>query len=596
VKEETIPQTSHVPRPTSSGRGQGEGGFISDIIISYICFGLLFPNEQFMKSLFIVCLLFLQSFCFSQSWQWSRQIGGSGFDNAQISYIDSSGNIFIWGNYATNPGGPPSWTGSNLTIENQTLIGIRSSFIAKYTVNGNLLWVRNLAPMNGSCVVNMEFNSLNNDFILTGYYSDSINLPGTPLGNPGVNQFLAKMNLDGYCSWAKTIGSYFSIAAVTPDDNGNLYLSGFAAKNTMIDSCTLSHGLFIAKFNSSGNSIWTKNLCSTDNPYFDLKHLSYYNNGIYAMGYTQGFGTLKIDTISIEIQYLQNVIGILCLDSLANAKWFKVDGYPSSVVGNRSCDMNRRGEIFMFSIVEDTVVFGNDTLTGQGLSRVIAEYNSDGQLISTNHLLYNSNYSGYTSRGVYAQEDSIFYIIDSFSGTAVIGEYYLTAEKDPDILLAKFNDAGECLGAEHLGGGQGTSVYPGPDGVYITGVFSPLPSDTGTITVGNQTYHTYGYEDIIFAKHDRMTGTKETRRNDNSLVIYANPSKGSFRVKIPDAIVNSSSLLLTIYNNQGKIIHSTRFAPQGETPQFDLSGQPAGVYPVTISNGKKTYTGKLVVE
>jgi hypothetical protein len=549
-----------------------------------------------MKYRFIVFLLFLQSICFSQSWQWSRQIGGSGFDNAQISYIDAEQNVYIWGNYASNAGGPPLWTGQNCQIGNQTLIGIQSSFIAKYDKNGVLTWVRNLAPKDYSLLYIIQYDSLGGNFILSGGFEDSINLPGFQLEHPGNNQFLAKMNSDGICTWAKNLGCCCYILSLAPDSHGNIYVAGRTLKPTTIDTCLLSKGDFIAKFNSSGKAIWAKTICSSDNPYFDIRRLTCYQDQLYTMGYTQGYGTLTLDTISIEIQYGQNAIGIFCLDSLAHGLWFKVDGSPYAVVGENTCFMTSTGNMYLLSSVLDTVVFGSDTLPGQGYRKIVAKYNSDGNLLAVNQIFCHTDYNGLNGYSLYAQNDGTYYIATSFSGTAVIGEYYLTAYKDPDILLAKFNDAGECLGAEHLGGGQGTSVYPGSDGVYITGVFSPLPSDTGTITVGNQTYHTYGYEDIIFAKHDLMTGTKETRRNDNSLVIYANPNKGSFRVKIPNDIVNSSSLVLTIYNNQGTIIHSTRFAPQGESPQINLFGKPAGIYPVTISNGKKTYTGKLVVE
>jgi hypothetical protein len=578
------------------GEGAGGGALFSDIIISYICFGLLSINEQLMKYRFIVFLLFLQSLCFSQSWQWSRQIGGSGFDKAQISYIDSADNIYIWGNYADNSGGSPLWTGQNCYIGNQCLIGIQSSFIAKYNNDGSLLWSRNLAPNNQSVLKIMQYDSLAGNFILYGEYHDSINFPGVPLQSSGYNQFLARMDLAGNFLWSKTIGCCCYLRAVTPDDLGNLYVAGYALSSTNIGTCSLTKGYFIAKFNTTGNSEWAKNICPTMDPYFDIQRLAFYKDNLYAMGYAQGNGTLTFDTISFEMSYYRPVIGILCMNNQAQARWFKIDGVPGAVVGGNSCLMKSNGNIYFYAFVKDTVIFGNNTLPGQGITAVVAKYNSEGVLWGVNHLLYHTDYNGLNSRGLFVQDDGTFYITDSHSDTAIIGEYYLITEKDPDIFLAKFNDDGECLGTDHLGGGQGISIYPGKDGVYMTLVFSPFPTQNDSIKIGSQTYNTYGYEDIIFAKHDLMTGTNETRRNDNSLVIYANPSKGSFRVKIPDDIANSGSLVLTIYNNQGMIIHSTRFVPQGETPQINLLGQPAGVYPVTISNGKKTYTGKLVVE
>jgi len=214
------------------------------------------------------------------------------------------------------------------------------------------------------------------------------------------------------------------------------------------------------------------------------------------------------------------------------------------------------------------------------------------------HLLqFNFGYGGYNAPGLYLSSPGSYFITDSFTGTAVFGLDTITSISPSDLFIARLSDSGDCLGFDHVGSGQGLSVVADGSGVYMTGVFSNFPSDTGSIRIGNDYFTTYGFEDIVFAKHDLMTGIEKGRTaGDNNLVIYANPNKGSFRVKLPDEFLHENNLSLTVYDSQGKIIKSRNISLNQDYPRLDIFGQSPGVYFVTVSNGKKSYSGKMVVE
>jgi hypothetical protein len=90
---------------------------------------------------------------------------------------------------------------------------------------------------------------------------------------------------------------------------------------------------------------------------------------------------------------------------------------------------------------------------------------------------------------------------------------------------------------------------------------------------------------------------KKTLKNDgNSIVIYANPNKGSFRVIVPEDFINEKSLLLNIYDNTGKLIKNQYLQITDDRPSVDIYGVKPGQYSITVSNGKKIYYGKMIVE
>jgi hypothetical protein len=65
---------------------------------------------------------------------------------------------------------------------------------------------------------------------------------------------------------------------------------------------------------------------------------------------------------------------------------------------------------------------------------------------------------------------------------------------------------------------------------------------------------------------------------------------------IPDDLNHEKNLVLTIFDNKGRVIRRESLNFNDETPRIDILGAEQGVYPITLSNGKTTYRGKLVVE
>jgi len=66
----------------------------------------------------------------AQSWQWANHIGGTGFDDASISYVDAQHNIYLYGEYAIDYG-MPQFQGRDCYFGPDTLRGAKYKFYSK---------------------------------------------------------------------------------------------------------------------------------------------------------------------------------------------------------------------------------------------------------------------------------------------------------------------------------------------------------------------------------------------------------------------------------------------------------------------------------
>ena len=105
-----------------------------------------------------------------------------------------------------------------------------------------------------------------------------------------------------------------------------------------------------------------------------------------------------------------------------------------------------------------------------------------------------------------------------------------------------------------------------------------------------------GY-DIYIAKLDAITGVENVERvANNSLLIYANPNQGKCNITIPAEFNNEKILVLSIFDNTGKLIQQNKLNINDGTIKLSLEAEAKGIYNVSLSNGKRSYSGKIVFE
>jgi hypothetical protein len=201
---------------------------------------------------------------------WTKQLGTSSSDQAYSVAIDSNNNVYITGSTAGSLDGPNA--------------GEDDAFLAKYDSTGDRVWTKQLGTSSYDGTFSVAIDS-NNYVYITGYTGGS--LEGSNAGS--YDAFLAKYDSStGDRVWTKQLGtSSLDVAySVAIDSNNNVYITG--ATGGGLDGLNAgSADAFLAKYDSTGDRVWTKQLgTSSYDEAFGVAIDS--NNNVYITGYTEG--------------------------------------------------------------------------------------------------------------------------------------------------------------------------------------------------------------------------------------------------------------------------------------------------------------------
>ena len=212
---------------------------------------------------------------------WVRRIGGAGSDTAFSVSTDSSENIVVAGQYASNPLSIFAADGNSVFAFSNP--GTNNAFVVKYDPSGTPLWARKIGGYNGSDGCNSVTTDSSGNVIVTGNYT-SIPLSifaangateSFSLTNSGSNDaFIVKYDSSGTPLWVRRLGGTSSDIgnSVMTDSTGNIIVTGnyasspvniFATNGSTV-SFTLSNSAgfdaFIVKYNSGGTPLWARKI------------------------------------------------------------------------------------------------------------------------------------------------------------------------------------------------------------------------------------------------------------------------------------------------------------------------------------------------
>jgi hypothetical protein len=305
---------------------------------------------------------------------WVREIGGSGYDQANALALDSSGNLCITGTFA-NTATFDSGTGEVLVVTT----GSQHPFVCKYDLDGNLLWVKNFGAE--SAFVSWALAIDASDHIYTtGHFSDTGDFdPGaetfnqTSYGGPDI--YLLKMDTNGNFNWAKQMGGTDTISGGSPitdwgyslaiDAENNVLLAGHFKGSASLDpnSSSVTHisegsvDAFVCKIDEAGNLMWINQYGSAS---FDEGRAvaTDIDDNVYFSGFFSN--TVDFDSGASEFTMTSNGskdVFITKLDSNGQIVWAKQIG-GNSGVSNRCISTNVAGDMVYVGIeFFDTIDF-----------------------------------------------------------------------------------------------------------------------------------------------------------------------------------------------------------------------------------------------
>lgn len=185
--------------------------------------------------------------------------------------------------------------------DNLYISGSDQYFLSKYNNNGNLVWNKTKAGLSASDIILTN----NNDIYATssGALLCKFDASGNELFTP-----ITVANTDPH-----------SIST----DNNNVYIVGKVTGNAVFGANTYSTGLFIVKYNSAGQLLWSKNVLSTGS--FGTNAIITDGSYVYVASTTFIPSSGQASSISIGSVSSASITGVclMKLDINGNVIWIK---------------------------------------------------------------------------------------------------------------------------------------------------------------------------------------------------------------------------------------------------------------------------------
>lgn len=303
--------------------------------------------------------------------QWQKLLGGNSTDRAYGVAIDSSNNIYVVGDFASNIvgdydmalakydtsgnlqwqrslGSSPADTAYGVAVDSSGYVYVtgRSLFssvsydaiIAKYDSSGTIQWQNYLAGGSGDHGRGVGVDSSGNSY-MGGYTSSS--------GAGSLDVLLAKYNTSGTIQWQRTLGSSNTEIgyAATADSSGNSYVTGYATNGSSV---------LVAKYDTSGTIQWQRTLTNTS-------------------GYSQSGYSIAVDASGnvYVTGYSQNVDGFDILiakyNSSGTIQWQRTLGSAGTDTGF-GITVDLLGDVYVVGQVDTNIVIAklpsDGSLTG----------------------------------------------------------------------------------------------------------------------------------------------------------------------------------------------------------------------------------------
>lgn len=196
---------------------------------------------------------------------WVRQLGASsgGQDLASDVALDQDGSVIVGGDT------------SGVLHEDSHVDSSRNGMIAKYSNDGELLWVRQLGSQDAESVGNLgtygygtavdSFNSV----YLVGKTSRVLDASGgTKLGTEP-DAFIAKYSSDGLLLWKRQLDSensgYDQAWDIAVDGTDRIYVSGSTSSSFEAEQASAgADDAFLAQYDINGNRVWLRQFGTAD--------------------------------------------------------------------------------------------------------------------------------------------------------------------------------------------------------------------------------------------------------------------------------------------------------------------------------------------
>jgi hypothetical protein len=473
---------------------------------------------------------------------WAKSAGGNSVDQGSSIASDGVGNTFVTGWFASS-----SITFGSITLINASS-GLIELFIVKYDANGNVVWANRASGRAGGTCITVD--GVGNSYVSGNFTGSSVTFGSTVINNSGGSNddiFIAKYDISGTPVWAKAIGgsAFDYVNGLVSDSNGNTYLTGwFQSPSIAVGSITLTNSgvseMFVAKFNTNGNSVWAKSYAGgglTGNIAVDANENTFITGSFANSSMT--FGNMTLTNAGNENLFIAKY------DASGNTVWAKSAGGASYDSG-KDIAINGDGSIYLVGrFSSPSITFGSTTLSNSG--------NEDMFIAKLEKTLP-------------AQEHCDF----TWSSSNMTVNFSMSNPNCTNFIW-------------DFGNGNTSTINPNPIVTYATpGTYSAcfqcnIPANClscATITVPSNSSGTTGIEEL---------------QNTSGFSIYPNPSSNYITIENNNVQLNSTYFIL---NSIGQLVLSGQLT--GELTTVDISGLSNGIYLVQIETDSGRVSKQII--
>ena len=539
-----------------------------------------------MKKMLIVLLLLLPALTYAQNWQWANAATYSDTNSMSSTLtVDLQGKVYVAGYFSSDTLMFNSFTITNPTHSSHAM------YMVKYDSSGNVLWAKNIGENGG--IVNAVADNFGNVYVAGNFSTSTMNFgTDTLINGSEENMFLTKFDSSGNFVWARcpynidtTMHLYNCVvSSVSTDLSGNVFITGDYNSGTRLvfgsDSLDTT-GLFIVKYDSSGNVSWGKS--SESGEASSIKTDT--NGNVFVTGIFSGsmnFGSITITCSSPDF----GSIFLVKFGSSGNALWavqaspyYNTNCEPGIVTTDLSGNAYISGNIYVapFQYPPCLMFFGNDTVTTEG-SNYVAKYSSSGGLIYVKSIVYVNSLS--TDKG------NNLLIAGSFDPPYTTFGTSDTLTSNSGIYLTKFDSSGNIywaispnvntINADNWASSVTNDSY---GNIYVSGNFESQVITFGSTSLTESSNSFYS-EDMFIAKVNDggivYTNIPSLIKKDNDFLLYPNPCINEITIIASDNITN-----ISITNLLGQTVFIQDY--YSTQVQIDISFLPSDVYVVTVN-------------
>ncbi len=447
-----------------------------------------------MKSILftLISILFFGT-TFSQEWDWTKIAGGPSVDKITGIAHDHTGNLFITGYFD-----------STIVFDSTRLVsaGGTDVFIAKYDIDGVLLWAKQVGGQNDDYSSGISTDITGNCYV-TGYFfiSGNVNTFGsTTITESGdADIFISKFSSTGNFLWVRNAGGRSDDAsyAIATDVSGNSYITGYFSGTALFGTTKVTSigysDIFVAKYDAAGNLVWVR---TAGGPYQDEAYAIATDaaGNCYITGYFTGNAIFN-KTILASAGYFDTDVFLLKYNPSGELMMAKRAGGTGNDYGT-GIDVTSNGQIIISGVFKGTKIFGDNTLTKAfGTNGFLAKFDANGKLTWTKNTSGSSN-NEFKQVSTDAAGNS--YVVGSISDKVKFGNIELTSAGAKDVCIAKYDPKGTLMWVLQGGGeenDEGITISADQSGnCYVGGTF------ISNATFGRMKFSGWGAQDIFISR------------------------------------------------------------------------------------------------